>query len=80
VVFGVPIGFVPLFGATTGPDTISELRNCNPIAVVELQTLKPGYHAGFQLRTPRRGFSLSCGIAARSGSGNGIEKDGCILL
>jgi len=59
-----------LFGATTWPDTTSEQRNCNPIATVELGTFGSGCDAGFLLGTPRRGFSLSRGIAAGSGSEN----------
>ena len=69
-----------LFGATTVPDTVSEQRNCNPKTAVELHTLKPGCHAGFLLRNPRRGFSLSCGIAARSGSGNAGLEASCICI
>jgi hypothetical protein len=32
---------VPLLGATTGPDTIPELRNCKPMYVLEIAKPKP---------------------------------------
>jgi hypothetical protein len=37
--------WLTLFGDSTGSDTVFEQANCKPMAAVELQSLKPGFHA-----------------------------------